>query len=126
MRYADWKAVYIDKTKTLRNWEINQAISSDGLVKININGLGEANIPTAKLTRYALNPEKDINKARAFESALGYKLGNADKLLENIKRNINKFPIVEKPDVGYGKRFQIILELVGKNGNTAKVLTGGS
>ena len=55
---------------------------------------------------------------------MGYKLGNADKLLENIERNINKFPIVEKPDTGYGKRFQIILELVGENGKIAKVLTG--
>ncbi|WP_407695399.1 DUF6883 domain-containing protein [Selenomonas massiliensis] len=30
---------------------------------------------------------------------------------------------MEKPDNGYGKRFQILMTLTGKNGKTAKVMT---
>ena len=78
---------------------------------------------SAKFTRYALNRDKSPDKSTAFKNALGYDLDNAEKLIENIELNINKFPIVEKPDTGYGKRFQIVLELTGENGKNAKVLT---
>ncbi len=39
----------------------------------------------AKLTQYALNPDKAPDKAFAFEKALGYNLSNVDKLIENIQ-----------------------------------------
>ena len=109
MKYEDWKAIYIEKTRTLRNWEIVQAIKTGGVVNLNIKGLGEGHIPTAKLTRYALNPEKDANKARAFEMALGYNLGNVDKLIENVERHINENEVVK---------------LEGVNGKSALVTTG--
>jgi len=76
----------------------------------------------AKLTKYALNPDKAPDKAEAFEKALGYNLSNVDKLIENIKRNVNEYEINEKPDLGYGRRFQQVIELTGENGKTAKVL----
>ena len=123
MKYEDWKAIYIEKTRTLRNWEIVQAIKTGGVVNLNIKGLGEGHIPTAKLTRYALNPEKDANKARAFEMALGYNLGNVDKLIENVERHINENEVVKKPNTGYGDRFQISMEITGENGKSALVTT---
>lgn len=92
-------------------------------IKLTINGFGEAHIPKAKLTDYALNPDKAPDKALAFEKALGYNLGNVDKLIENLVRNINNFEFKEMPDTGYGRRFKAILELTGENGKTAKVLT---
>lgn len=91
-------------------------------VKLNIDGIGEANIPLDKLTKYALNPDKAPDKAAAFEKALGYNLSNVDKLIDNVKNNVNKYELAEKPDTGYGKRFQQVLELKGENGKTAKVL----
>jgi len=91
-------------------------------VKLNINGFGEAHIPTAKLTQYALNPDKAPDKARAFEKALGYNLGNVEKLIENVTNHINDCDFKEMPDTGYGRRFKVTLELTGENGKTAKVL----
>ena len=76
------------------------------------------------MTRYALNPEKDANKARAFEMALGYNLGNVDKLIENVERHINENEVVRKPATKYGEPFQITLELEGVNGKSALVTTG--
>ena len=49
-------------------------------------------------------------------------MSNIDKLIENIKRNINDCEFKEMPDTGYGSRFKVTLDLTGENGKTAKVL----
>lgn len=49
-------------------------------------------------------------------------MSNIDKLIENIKRNINDCEFKEMPDTGYGRRFKVTLDLTGENGKTAKVL----
>lgn len=90
---------------------------------IEIHGYGKAVFLEEKLTQYALNPLKDRHKAAAFRLALGYQLHDADELMRNVAAHINDFPAVEKPDNGYGKRFHILMELTGKNGKTAKVMT---
>jgi len=81
-------------------------------------------IPIEKFTEYALNPEKDENKAIAFELALGYNIDNAHKLIEQIREKLLKFPAKEKGNIGYGNRYEIIMDIKGENGKTAKVLTG--
>ena len=98
--------------------------NSDDKIKISIKGFGEAYIPTAKLTQYALNPDKAPDKALAFEKTLGYNLSNVDKLIENIVNNINDFEAERKAKTIYGEQFQIQMELTGENGKTALVMTG--
>ena len=95
---------------------------SDEKITLNINDFGEAHIPMAKLTKYALDFEKAPDKAFVFEKALGYNLGNVDKLVENIKRNVNNYELIEKPANNYARRFQQVMELTGENGKTANVL----
>ena len=84
----------------------------------------EAHIPIEKFTQYALNPEKDKNKAEAFQLALGYNLSNYKKLINNIKNNINKFNAVEKGDKGFGKQYEILMTLIGENKKISNVKTG--
>ena len=100
------------------------SVMRNAKIKVTLRGLGEAHIPVRKLTEYALNPEKDLHKAQAFEQALGYNLNNADKLIENIKARIGEFEPQEKPRNQFGKRFQVILNLKGENGKTANIVTG--
>lgn len=83
----------------------------------------EAVISQEKFTQYALNPFKDKNKAEAFEKALGYNLNNYKNLINNIKSNINKFNAIEKPDTGYGKRYEVLMTLIGENKKVANVKT---
>jgi len=83
----------------------------------------KAVIPSEKFTEYSLNPLKQKDKAIAFERALGYNMSNYQKLIDNIRANITKFTATPKPDIGYGQRYQIIMELVGENAKSAKVLT---
>lgn len=80
-------------------------------------------IPRAKFTEYALNPAKDPNKAKAFEMALGYTIQNADHLIEQIRSNLPLYQAIEKGDRGYGMTYEVIMDITGPNGKTAKVLT---
>ena len=177
MKYADYKAVYLEKRMTLKTWQKNKAraesekpkfreqelrgviigklanggkvtparlincggngkiekqevpkftnaeIFNTPKIAINIKGIGEAVISTAKLTQYALNPEKDANKARAFESALGYNLSNVEKLVNNIAEHINEYEVIRRAKTPYGEPFQITMELKGVNVKTALVTT---
>jgi hypothetical protein len=80
-------------------------------------------IPVEKFTEYSLNPLKQKDKAEAFEKALGYTLDNYQMLIDNIKSNITNYPATPKPDLGYGQRYQVVMNLLGENGKEAKVLT---
>ena len=84
----------------------------------------EAIIPIEKFTEYALNHQKQPHKAIAFELALGYNQENAEKLIYDIKTNLNRFPAKRKGNMGYGMLYEVIMELIGENGKTANVLTG--
>lgn len=80
-------------------------------------------IPQAKFTEYALNPAKAPDKAIAFSSALGYDINNVNGLMENIRTNLKRFPATDKGDKGYGKQYEVRMDLTGPNGKTAKVIT---
>ena len=84
----------------------------------------EAVLPDAKFSQYALNSEKDANKARAFQKALGYNLSNYEDLIRNIKEHLPEYEATPKGNRGYGMTYEVILELEGPNGKKAKVLTG--
>lgn len=90
---------------------------------IELPNYDRAVIPKEKFTQYALNPQKDKNKADAFEKALGYNLNNANKLIKNIKENVNKFNAIEKEDKGFGKRYEVLMTLKGENKKIANIKT---
>jgi len=83
----------------------------------------KAVIPREKFTEYALDHEKPNNKARMFQSALGYNLNNADELINNIYTNLPNFPADVIGDDGHGMRYNVFMDLTGPNGKTATVLT---
>lgn len=71
----------------------------------------------------ALNPQRSPDKAVAFSSALGYNLDNADALIQNIRENLSSFPATERGTNGYGKRYEVRMNLTGANNKTANVIT---
>ncbi len=83
----------------------------------------DVKISSDKFTKYALNKDKDYNKAVAFEKALGYNIDNAEDLIAAIRKNSSRYPATEKPDLGYGKRYEVLMPLVGPNGKQANVKT---
>lgn len=86
-----------------------------------------SHIPKEKLSGYALNKEHKgggRDKAIAFERALGYNKENYQDLIKNINKNLDHFPAEFKGKGKHGERYQVIMNLTGPNGKTAKVLTG--
>lgn len=84
---------------------------------------GKINISEDKFLNYALDPEKDPNKAKAFKEALGYTKENYKELIDNIDSHLDRSKFVEKGDGGYGMRFENVTRLKGPNGKEANVLT---
>jgi hypothetical protein len=84
----------------------------------------KAVIPIEKLTKYALDPDGDRNKAVAFELALGYNIDNVDKLISQIKENLSNYPAVMKGNKGFGEIYEVKMDIIGENGKKANVLTG--
>lgn len=83
-----------------------------------------AKIPEEKFTKYALDPVKQPDKAKAFKEALGYTLENYQKLIKNIKNNVNESKFVIKSSDKYGTRYEQVMRLTGENGKQANVCTG--
>jgi hypothetical protein len=80
-------------------------------------------ISSEKFVEYLLHPVKSKGKAIAFEQALGYNLSNYGELIEDIRKNLTKYEAKYKGDNGYGQKYEVFMELNGKNEKVASVLT---
>src|SRR5690606_37171890 len=82
-------------------------------------GANKAIIDPRKLTEYALNPNHPVggNKARVFESALGFTQNNADDLMRQIRQGVMEHtPVPGKIDQ-FGTRFTVDIPVVGASGD---------
>lgn len=111
--FEDYKTKYLKATETLKNQGKSSIIKERGNISL----------PLAKFIGYALNPDKDINKATAFKKALGYDMTNADDLIDNIIDHVDESKLIPKTDNGYGMLYEYVMQLVGPNGKKANVLT---
>ena len=114
MSYEDWKA-----GKDQKSVEYS---AKSGIITGRIGNIS-TKIPVDKFTKYSLNQERQPDKAKAFESALGYTSKNVDALIANIQQNLKEEEFVEKGNSGHGMRYENIVVLTGANGKTANVLT---
>ena len=64
------------------------------------------------------------NKAKVFESALGYNKSNAEELMNQVYGKLPQCEAVEGLVDQYGKRFTVNMPITGPNGNTVNVRTG--
>ncbi len=85
-----------------------------------------ATIDSKKVTEYALNPDHPVggNKAKVFESALGYNKSNADDLIKQINEKLPESEAVLGKADQYGQRYTVDIPMTGPNGKTATVRTG--
>lgn len=73
-----------------------------------------------------MNPEHPVggNKAKVFESALGYNQSNADELIQQVYQKLPQNEAVLGTLDQYGQRYTVIIPITGPNGNTVNVRTG--
>lgn len=114
MSYEEWKAG--------KKQESVEYSAKSGIITGRIGNIS-TKIPVDKFTKYSLNQERQPDKAKAFESALGYTSKNIDALIANIQQNLKEEEFVEKGNSGHGMRYENIVVLTGANGKTANVLT---
>ncbi|MCA1032523.1 hypothetical protein LCL95_16040 [Bacillus timonensis] len=91
-----------------------------------IPNFNKATIDPRKLTDYALNPNHPVggNKAKVFESALGYNQSNASQLMKQIQKNLPNTPATLGKADQYGQRYTVDMLIKGAKGKTATVRTG--
>ena len=112
---------------------INDSLSEGTIVNTStehsdavLPNVDDAYINPKKLTEYALNPNHPVggNKARVFESSLGYNQSNADDLLKEIYQKLPQSEAIIATHDQYGQRYTVDMMITGPNGNTVKVRTG--
>lgn len=107
-----------------QKWGVRRTPEELGHNKVaKVLNTGKINISEDKFLNYALDPEKDPDKAAAFKNALGYTKENYKELIDNIDSHLDRSKFVEKGDGGYGMRFENVTRLKGPNGKEANVLT---
>lgn len=99
---------------------------TEGSKKSPLPNADKATIKDEKLTDYALNPNHKgggADKARVFESALGFNQSNALQLKTQILSKLPNTEAITKETTEYGQKYQVDVEIVGVNGNIATVRT---
>ena len=83
-------------------------------------------IDPKKMVSYALNPNHPHggNKARVFESALGYNPSNVDTLATRVHQGVLNSPAVIKDATQHGQLLGVNMPILGVNGETVIVRTG--
>lgn len=86
----------------------------------------KATIDPKKLTEYALNPEHPVggNKAKVFESVLGYNKSNWEQLAQQVQEKLPQSEAISKGSNGFGELYQVDMNITGSTGRSALVRTG--
>ena len=127
--WAESFVAYMRGETDILDPEYVAALKKKGIASSKKSGIMQATnefikiIPEAKLVSYALDPLKDENKAKAFELALGYTKDNYQDLKKQVMEKVDESKLVPKGDIGYGMRYECVIEVDGLNGKKAKVLT---
>ena len=96
------------------------------IAKNPLPNLENARINPKKLTEYALNPEHPVggNKAKVFESTLGYNKSNADDLMNEVYNKLYESDATLGKLDEYGQRYTVDMNITGPNGSSKIVRTG--
>ncbi|WP_350307569.1 DUF637 domain-containing protein, partial [Photorhabdus viridis] len=115
-------------TGSTANWK--NYTHAEAVIEVKNSGkLVNANnavIDSNKVTSYALNTEHPVggNKAKVFESALGYNQSNATDLISKIQAGTKTNTAILGNVDKFGQRITIDMPITGPNGKTAIVRTG--
>lgn len=135
-RYFDpgeWKEGSGSKVLSFDEWQkkLGKALDKSGesgIIKarqpIRISLQYFAEIPKEKFTKYALDPLKQPDKARAFREALGYTMDNYQELIDNISANLDESALKLKGSNDHGQLYEYVMRITGANGKQANVCTG--
>ncbi len=111
----------VDFVETVDKSGESSIIKERSLLNLDLQYFAE--IPKEKFTKYALDPIRQPDKARAFREALGYTMDNYQELIDNISDNLDENSLRYKDSNAQGKLYEYIMRLTGANGKQANVCT---
>lgn len=97
-----------------------EAKTSDKVLK----ALDGYEIAAPKLEKYALSPDGDANKARAFSGYLGYSASDSAEVAANVYAYVADHAPEYRDSTPYGDRCTTEMVMMGKDGKSAKVKVG--
>jgi hypothetical protein len=76
-------------------------------------------IDSRKLTEYVLNTKHAVggNKARVFQSVLGFTKDDADTLAAQLREGVTKYPAVKGKTDRFGVRYTVDIPVTGRHGS---------
>jgi len=85
----------------------------------------KAEIPRQKLVNYLLDPlhKEGRHKARVFKSALAFDQSSWEELAQAIIAELPYFPATVGSEGEWGKKYEVVLPITGKNDRNVEVLT---
>lgn len=88
------------------------------VIKGGLKGADKAKIDPRKLTEYALNPNHPVggNKAKVFESALGFNKSNAGDLIKQLQKGVLSNTAMAGKVDKFGSRFTVDIPVTGPTG----------
>ncbi|WP_343464431.1 DUF6883 domain-containing protein [Pantoea sp.] len=112
-------------TENWKNYTYAETVAQTSATGRLVNA-DKAVIDPNKVTSYALNSEHPVggNKAKVFESALGYNQSNAADLIAKVQEGVKSNPVKMGSSDKFGQRMTIDMPITGPNGKTAIVRTG--
>jgi hypothetical protein len=104
----------------------SEIVVVQGLIVSHLPGYERASISEEKIRGYALNPAspKGKDKAVVFKSALGIEQEHSGYLREQIFQGLPETEaILANPETGWGQEWEVVVPVVGRNGNSRYVTT---
>ena len=119
-----WKS-FKENVLKIEEADQNNSVIRDVIPK-NLPNVEKAIINPKKLYDYSLNPNHPVggNKAKVFESALGYNQSNASDLISQLYKKLPESKIILGRFDEYGQRYTVDINIQGSNGKNAIVRTG--
>lgn len=97
----------------------------DGRVIERLPNAAQAVIPIEKIRSYALNTQnpKGRDKARMFQSILGYTQTDADELHAKLLAGVQESPATFRQSTPFGHSYEVVVQVTSAQA-TARVTTG--
>lgn len=123
--YDQWMGKLASENEDLKNVGLERTAQKYQMYKLR-NGKDSAIISDRKLKEYCLSPdsERGSNKARVIKSALGIGQEDYKYFEEQIRKGLSSAKIKVGKSNSWGRRYDTIISIKGKNGNVEDVIVG--
>lgn len=123
--YDQWMGKLASENEDLKNVGLERTAQNYQMYKLR-NSKNSAIISDSKLKEYCLSPDspRGSHKARVIKAALGIGQEDYKYFEEQIRKGLSSAKIKVGKSNSWGRRYDTIISIKGKNGNVEDVIVG--